>query len=194
MGKKVLVHSRYRNPLTRTTREWERGKDGKLQEINGYRQFVDHRAYMTPKEAAFIVDSEENMRAIEGGLPPFYSYPAGSPLIIDEMKDGPLSPPMAQGGIVANNPQQVEAARRAMAEGEAQLAARDAGIADRAKAIRGSQTSAAQRIERPPESEPEQDKSRPLVTAGASGAAPLRISNPDLPSDVSLDAPPDFGP
>jgi hypothetical protein len=190
--KKVLVRSRYRQPLVRTTRDWERGKDGKLQEVNGYRQFENHHAYMTPKEAAFIIDSEENQLHIDGGLPPVYYYPAGAPLIVDDSKDGPLTPPLGQSAMVANSPRQAEAARRALAEGELAVAAKEQDTRDKVAAARRGQ--GAKKIEAPDgEQDDQANFERPLGTFSEStGSAPRKLSNPDLGDDEVLEEAPTF--
>jgi hypothetical protein len=195
MGKKVLVRSRYRQPLVRTTRDWERGKDGKLQEVNGYRQFENHHAYMTPKEAAFIIDSEENQLFIDAGLPPVYYYPAGAPLIVDDSKDGTLSPPLAQSAMVANSPRQAEAARRALAEAEVTVAAREADTRDKVAAQRASRGGGAKRIATPVGEEDDTanfEKPRKEFASDQSGAVPRKLSNPDLGDDEVLSEAPTF--
>lgn len=196
MGKKVMVRSRYRNPLVRTVRDWERGKDGKPSEINGYRQFVNHEAFMTPKEAAFVVDSDENQAYIDRGLPALYYYPAGAPLIVEDSFQGELSPPMGQGSVIANNDQQAAAARKALAEAEVALQAKEAEVADKVRELRSNRKSAAQKIDAPSDAEESVDLGRPVARPAAqatTGSAPIRISNPDLPGDTELDAPPTFG-
>jgi hypothetical protein len=166
--------------MVRTTREWSRDKDSKLVEASGFRQFENHHAYMTPSEAAFIIDSNENHAHIDAGLPPMYYYPAGAPFIVDENKDGPLSPPLGSQALVSNNPQQAEAARRVVAEAEEQIALRDAETQDRVNAKRSQ--AQATKIEAPADVPQDEDKSQVTFSPMArSGAAPMKISNPDFP-------------
>jgi hypothetical protein len=191
-GKKVLVRSRHREALARTVINWTRGKDGRPEQENGYRQFVNFECYMTPKEAAFLVDSEENMRYIDSGQPAPYYYPAGAPLIVDENFKGPLSPPLAGQGVVANNQQQADAARKALAAGEAALAAKEMQVTEDAKALKRTANSGAQKIARPEglgddDEEISIDKSVPASASRTSGGVPLKISNPDLNDGEELE-------
>ena len=177
MAKKVLVRSRYRHVLARTTRDWARGIDGKPVEVNSFRQFIDYHAYMTPSEAAFLIDSDENGAYIDAGMTPLYYYPAGAPLILDD-REGELAPPLGGAGLLSHNPKQSESARRVLAEAEAQLIAREAQAKTRAGDIVKSDAEKA--AVEPPKS--------------PRGAKPVKISNPDIAPDAELDAPPTFGP
>jgi hypothetical protein len=190
MPKKVLVRSRFRQPTVKTTRDWSRGKDGKLIEISGFRQFENHHCYMTPKEAAFIIDSEENQLYINAGLPPVYYYPAGAPLMVDDSKDGPLEPPLSGKGLATNSPQQAAAARRAQAEGELALARKAQDLREKVS----QRPSTAQRVEAPEGADnDETDYSRPADAFGQNdGGKPMKISNPDLHGDEEVDAPVTF--
>jgi hypothetical protein len=127
-GKKVLVKSRFREVVARTTRDFERDKDGKIKEINGFRQFHNHSCYMSPSEAAFLVDSTENQRYINAGFAPMYYYPAGYAYAVDENLDGPLGPPLQEGALSSTDPKTIEAARMVMQEAEQRLAAKEKGL------------------------------------------------------------------
>jgi len=125
MGKKVLVRSRYREVTVRTQRELSRDDKGKIVESStGFRQFINHHAWMTMQEAAELIDSPENKKHIDGGLPPLYYYPAGMPVPVDENFEGPLAPALTGEGLVANNPSQNEAARLLGEQADEQIAAR----------------------------------------------------------------------
>src|SRR5882724_10659965 len=128
MAKKVLVRSRYREVVARTTRDWERDKDGKIRELNGFRQFFAHKCYMSPSEAAFLVDSEENQRYIDAGHQPLYYYPAGVPVPVDENFEGILPPPLQEGALAASDPKMIAAARNVMQLAEDRLKIKEKGL------------------------------------------------------------------
>lgn len=125
MGKKVLVRSRYREATVRTQREFARDEKGKIVETETrFRQFINHHAWMSMEEAAAVVDSPENSKHIDAGLPALYYYPAGMPVPVDENYQGPLEPALSGDGLVANNPAQNEAARLVGEEADRQIRAR----------------------------------------------------------------------
>jgi len=104
-GMKVLVHSRYREVRAMVARAYRTNPVTQRTEmVPRYRTFVDHRAYCTPEEAAFLVESEENQRHIEYGLPAPYSYPAGMPFPVDVNKDGPFYAAEGDAAIMSHDP------------------------------------------------------------------------------------------
>jgi hypothetical protein len=148
---KVLVQSRYREARVRVGREYVVTHiDGKeeLTEVNHYRQFRNYKCYMTPEEAAFIVESKENITEQELGQARYW-YPAGMaipvPAEYDEKNMGPFMP-ATEGDQAMADPRAAAGAKIIAAEKQKALdAARQKNADTTAKAARR----AAQRAESP---------------------------------------------
>jgi hypothetical protein len=125
---KVLVQSRYREARVRVGRGWRvENIDGKeeAKEINYFRQFRNWKCYMTPAEAAFIVESKENERASEAGNAKYW-YPAGMAIPVPDtygVKDmGPFLP-ATEGDQTMADPRAAAGAKQIEQEKEAALEA-----------------------------------------------------------------------
>lgn len=111
---KVLVESLYSEVTARTGVDYvpdSEAPDG-YREVAIFRRFHDKKCYMTPQEAAFLVDSVENQRRIDHGLQPLYKYPAGSPFPVPLETGGEmLSAPLTEEALATTDSRQADAAR-----------------------------------------------------------------------------------
>jgi len=129
-AKQVVVRSDKRFPLVRTSVQYRRDERGAIvPHGETFRQFFDYHARMTPEEAAFIVESDENHVATDAGRPMFW-YPAGAPLMENAVNpkhpDKSLQPPLTLDQMQVTDPHQAEAARKVIAEAERQIAEQEA--------------------------------------------------------------------
>lgn len=129
-GSKVLVHSRFREVKVAVGRTYGRHPTTGRTEISSkFRTFKDNRAYMTPEEAAFVVESDENMRHDEYRLPMPYTYPAGAPFPVPYDKDGPFFAAESDDALMAGDPRAMLAADKIREEAAIALQAQDEAAA-----------------------------------------------------------------
>lgn len=128
---KVLVRSAFREGVAKTWVDYEEDpKTGAVTELSYFRRFHEHHAYMTPQEARFLVESEENQAHIDGGLPPPYSYPNGQafPQPLD-FGGETLGPPIPEGALSTQDERQAAASKRKSDRRESILAKKRAANA-----------------------------------------------------------------
>jgi len=122
---KILVRSRYREVSAKTGTFFD---DAGLSHEQWRRFSPPHgkathgQTYMTPEEAKYLVESDENRAHIEAGLEPEYSYPAGYPMPVTDNLDGPLQPPMTSKNFHVSDTRQIEKATGFLAERDAAIA------------------------------------------------------------------------
>lgn len=79
--------------------------------------------YMTPAEAAWLVEDINNQRHINAGREPEYYYPAGFPLpVADGAEGSTLAPPITDSQFHVSDPRQTVAAEQFLAEQKAAMA------------------------------------------------------------------------
>jgi hypothetical protein len=117
---KVKVRSKAKEVLAMSGREFV---DGVFHPQ--FRQFAPPHTkanfgetYMTPKEAAFLVESAQNRAYIEAGQEAEYSYPAGFPMPILESLDGSFQPPQTMRSFHVSDSRQIDQAVGFLADQE----------------------------------------------------------------------------
>lgn len=170
---KIKVRSRYREVSAKTGtffddegfshEQWRRFTPPHPKAQHG-------EVYMTPEEAKYLVESDENRAHIEAGLEAEYSYPAGYPMPVADNLDGPLQPPMTSKSFHVSDTRQIEKATKFLTE-------RDEAIA-RGKA----RVLAAERGDDPDEAEVP-----PTAEAGASEGAGARRARLKTERDAARD-------
>lgn len=122
---KVLVYSAMKEARACTGRRVDGEGNFHLQ----FRQFRPlgpkspfGKAYMTPEEANFLVESSYVRKHAEAGLQAPYFYPAGFPAPVEDNYEEPFSPPLTEKSFFVSDPRQVEQAQELLRERDEAIA------------------------------------------------------------------------
>jgi hypothetical protein len=125
--KKVLVRSIYREVVAKVGEMPTRDHNNRPAMAPMLRKFLNYQCYMTPEEAEFLVDSNENRKMRTTGNAAYF-YPAGFPVPVDVDHEGPLSDAVsAENAMTQGDPGASLAAKEQLARAEAALAAQEKG-------------------------------------------------------------------
>lgn len=113
---KVLVRSYYREPTVKTWEDAVRNpKTNEIEHQALFRPFHEHECWMTPGEADFLVNSEENRMHTDQGFIPLYTFPMGQAVPVPaDFANHKLTAPLTEAGLATTDARQADAARRKM--------------------------------------------------------------------------------
>jgi hypothetical protein len=143
---KVQVYSSCKEVRACTGRTWDGEGNAHLQ----FRKFeavgpksTEGKAYMTPQEAKFLVESDYVRNSIEMGFPAPFRYPMGYPIPVANDHDGPLAMPITEGSFHVSDARQLEQAQQLIKERDEAIAAAKAAKEEAESAGSGGESTDA---------------------------------------------------